>query len=148
MTAVTGTLHIKGNSVRVIKGASGIFPPLGVVVIFAKQRGGMNIRMSIHVDHRNASSLHMAPFQSVEIPSRIQIDIHGIGTILATADNKIIIIPNGKLSNDMIINYSKGGIRRVDWLFNITYGDNYDKAREILTQFINEDKRITPSSLN
>ena len=69
-------------------------------------------------------------------------EIQIFNTILATADNKIIIIPNGKLSNDMIINYSKGGIRRVDWLFNITYGDNYDKAREILTQFINEDKRI------
>lgn len=69
-------------------------------------------------------------------------EIQIFNTILTTADNKIIIIPNGKLSNDMIINYSKGGTRRVDWCFNISYGDNYDKAKEILTQFINEDKRI------
>ena len=69
-------------------------------------------------------------------------EIQIFNTILTTADNKIIIVPNGKLSNDMIINYSKGGTRRVDWCFNISYGDNYDKAKEILTQFINEDKRI------
>ena len=69
-------------------------------------------------------------------------EIQIFNTILTTADNKIIIVPNGKLSNDMIINYSKGGTRRVDWCFNISYGDNYDKAKEKLTQFINEDKRI------
>lgn len=69
-------------------------------------------------------------------------EIQIFNTILTTADNKVIILPNGKLSNDTIINYSKGGIRRVDWTFNVTYGDNFDKAKEVLTQFINEDKRI------
>lgn len=69
-------------------------------------------------------------------------EIQIFNTILTTVDNKIIIVPNGKLSNDMITNYSKGGTRRVDWTFTISYGDNYDKAKEVLTQFVNEDKRI------
>lgn len=69
-------------------------------------------------------------------------EIQIFNTILATADNKTIIIPNGKLSNDMIINYSKAGTRRIDWAFNISYGDDFDKAKSVLTQFINEDKRI------
>lgn len=69
-------------------------------------------------------------------------EIQIFNTILTTADNKIIIVPNGKLSNDMIINYSKAGTRRVDWSFGIAYGDDYDKAKAVLTQFINDDKRI------
>ena len=63
-------------------------------------------------------------------------------TLLTTGDNKIIIVPNAKLSNDMVVNYSKGGTRRVDWTFTISYGDDYDKAKAVLTQFMSEDKRI------
>lgn len=69
-------------------------------------------------------------------------EIQIFNTILTTADNKVIIVPNGKLSNDMIVNYSAGGTRRVDWTFNISYGNDYDKAQEVLRKFINEDKRI------
>ena len=69
-------------------------------------------------------------------------EIQIFNTILTTADNKMIIIPNGKLSNDTVINYSKAGTRRVDWSFGISYGDDYDKAKAVLTQFINDDKRI------
>lgn len=69
-------------------------------------------------------------------------EIQIFNTILTTADNKLIIIPNGKLSNDTITNYSKAGTRRVDWSFGISYGDDFDKAKAVLTQFINEDKRI------
>lgn len=69
-------------------------------------------------------------------------EIQIFNTILTTADNKVIIVPNGKLSNDMVINYSKGGTRRVDWSFGIAYGDDFDKAKAVLTQFINDDKRI------
>lgn len=69
-------------------------------------------------------------------------EIQIFNTILTTADNKTIIIPNGKLSNDTITNYSKAGTRRVDWSFGIAYGDDYDKAKAVLTQFINDDKRI------
>lgn len=69
-------------------------------------------------------------------------EIQIFNTLLSTGDNKIIIVPNAKLSNDMVVNYSKAGIRRVDWTFTISYGDDYDKAKAVLTQFMSEDKRI------
>ncbi len=69
-------------------------------------------------------------------------EIQIFNTILTTGDNKMIIIPNGKLSNDMITNYSKAGTRRVDWSFGIAYGDDFDKAKAVISQFIAEDKRI------
>ena len=69
-------------------------------------------------------------------------EIQIFNTLLTTGDNKVIIVPNAKLSNDMVVNYSKAGTRRVDWTFGIAYGDDYDKAKSVLMQFIKEDKRI------
>ncbi len=63
-------------------------------------------------------------------------------TMIKTADNKCIFIPNGGLANGSIVNYTRTGTRRLDLTYNIAYGDNVERAREILTRLINEDKRI------
>lgn len=64
-------------------------------------------------------------------------------TVLNTPDNKTIIIPNGGLSNGIINNYSKEGRRRVDWQFGIAYGDDYDKAKQVISDLLGADKRIS-----
>lgn len=69
-------------------------------------------------------------------------EIQIFNTILNTPDNKTIIVPNGGLSTGIINNYSKEGNRRVDWNFGIGYGDNYDKAKEVLSQMLDEDTRV------
>ncbi|MBR0598779.1 mechanosensitive ion channel family protein [Sinanaerobacter chloroacetimidivorans] len=53
-------------------------------------------------------------------------------TTLKTFDNKIITIPNGKLANSTIVNYSRADNRRVDCNFSIGYDDDIAKAKEIL----------------
>jgi len=63
-------------------------------------------------------------------------------TILKTFDNKIIIIPNGPLGNNTIINYSKQTTRLVEWIFGIGYDDDIDKAREIIRKTIFTDARV------
>jgi len=63
-------------------------------------------------------------------------------TILTTADNKTILIPNGGLSNGAMTNYSTQATRRVDWVFGIGYGDDLNKAKEILTNILNADSRV------
>ncbi|MEG1586493.1 MAG: mechanosensitive ion channel [Bacteroidales bacterium] len=68
-----------------------------------------------------------------------------ISTVLNTVDNKVIIIPNGSLSTGIINNYSKEGVRRIDWTFGIAYGDNYDNARELILKMLNEDNRVFQS---
>lgn len=57
-------------------------------------------------------------------------------TILLTGDNKMIHIPNGKLQNDSMINYSTMPDRRVDFSFGIGYGDDIQKAREVILKVI------------
>lgn len=63
-------------------------------------------------------------------------------TILKTVDNKVIILANGAVANDTIINFTKSDKRRVDWHFGIAYGDDLKAAKELLKKFIDEDKRI------
>ncbi len=69
-------------------------------------------------------------------------EIHIVNTIIKTADNKVVFIPNGGLSNSAMINYTREPQRRVDWTFGIAYGDNVDKAREVLFSLIRADSRI------
>ena len=63
-------------------------------------------------------------------------------TVLTTPDNKTIIIPNGPLATGSLTNFSAQEQRRVDWTFGIAYGDDVDKAYEVLGRLIAEDERI------
>lgn len=72
---------------------------------------------------------------------RVQ-EIQIFQTMLVTADNLTVFIPNGKLLNESILNYSAAGTRRVDLTFGIGYEDSIDKAREVLLKLIKQDERI------
>ena len=60
------------------------------------------------------------------------VDIHITNTKLLTPDNKVIYLPNGALANGNIVNYSEKDTRRVDFLFSIGYGDDFEKAKQII----------------
>jgi small conductance mechanosensitive channel len=63
-------------------------------------------------------------------------------THLLTGDNKEVMIPNGKLANESIINYSSQDKRRVDLTFGIGYDDDLLKAKNILGELIRNHKLI------
>ncbi len=69
-------------------------------------------------------------------------EIQIFNTILATPDNKIIIIPNGGLSTGLMKNYSREATRRVDWEFGIAYGDDYTKAKSVIARLLDADSRV------
>ena len=69
-------------------------------------------------------------------------EIQIFNTILKTPDNKTIIIPNGGLSTGAMTNYSTEPQRRVDFVFGIGYGDDIDKARNVIEGLIGKDERI------
>ena len=69
-------------------------------------------------------------------------EIQIFNTILATPDNKIIIIPNGGLSTGLMKNYSREATRRVDWEFGIAYGDDCTKARAVIARLLDADGRV------
>ena len=63
-------------------------------------------------------------------------------THILTPDNKTVILPNGALSTGPVTNFNKETERRVDWLFSISYGDDYDKAKAVLQRLCDADPRI------
>lgn len=63
-------------------------------------------------------------------------------TQLRTADNKTIFIPNGKLLNDNIINYSRKGTRRLDLEIRVGYDCDLSRTREILQEVLGEYSRV------
>ena len=63
-------------------------------------------------------------------------------TLLTTADNKTVLIPNGPLATGSLINYSTQATRRVDWTFGVAYGSDLDRAYGLLSRLIDEDECI------
>jgi small conductance mechanosensitive channel len=63
-------------------------------------------------------------------------------TTLKTPDNKMVIIPNAKITGDNIINWSTKGTRRVDMVFGIGYGDDIDSAKQTMADVLVADDRI------
>ncbi|MDA9563891.1 mechanosensitive ion channel [Flavobacteriales bacterium] len=69
-------------------------------------------------------------------------EIQIFNTIMKTPDNKTIIIPNGGLSNGSMTNFSTEPQRRVDWTIGVGYGDDLDKAKEVIKRLCDADSRI------
>lgn len=69
-------------------------------------------------------------------------DITLFTTVLATGDNKKIIIPNGAAWGDVITNYSANPTRRVDFTFSIDYSDDISKAQDIIRETLAADDRV------
>ncbi len=69
-------------------------------------------------------------------------DIQIFNTVITTFDNIVNIVPNGSLATGPITNYSLKDTRRAQWVFSIAYGDNYQKAHQVLKKLITEDERI------
>lgn len=69
-----------------------------------------------------------------------EIDI--LQTKLITADNKTIVIPNGLLSSDEVVNYTKEKTRRVDLNIGVSYDSNIDAAKKAVIRAASLEKKI------
>nr|WKN35004.1 mechanosensitive ion channel [Tunicatimonas sp. TK19036] len=131
---VASMVGIATTSFVAVLGAAGLAIGLALQGSLANFAGGVMI-------------LIMKPFKVGEVieaqgviasVSEIQI----FHTVLKSYDNKTIIIPNGPLYNDKIINYSTEATRVVEWIFGISYDDNIDQARQIIDEIVYTDDRV------
>lgn len=63
-------------------------------------------------------------------------------TILHTADNKKIIIPNANLSNNSAVNYSANDTRRIDFKFGVSYSNDIYKVKSILHEMAQQHELV------
>ncbi|MDX9821175.1 MAG: mechanosensitive ion channel [Syntrophales bacterium] len=63
-------------------------------------------------------------------------------TEMKSPDNRKIIVPNGKITGDNIVNYTAKEIRRVDIVAGVSYKDDLEKVRNVLADILAKDDRI------
>ena len=69
-------------------------------------------------------------------------EIQIFNTILNSPDNVRIIIPDGQVTGNNIVNYTVNGTRRVDLTVGVSYDDDLKKARKVIEQVLADDSRI------
>lgn len=57
-------------------------------------------------------------------------------TIVKSYDNRTIIIPNSKLSNEVIVNLSREGTRRIDIEMKFSFAFDFEQVKQLIEQSI------------
>lgn len=65
-------------------------------------------------------------------------------TKLLTVDNRMILIPNGTLSNSSITNVTHMEKRRIDLLIGVSYEANLAKTKQVLLDVVKSEDKILP----
>lgn len=63
-------------------------------------------------------------------------------TKLLTADNKAVVLPNGSLANNTIVNITAQKERRMDIVVGISYRGDLKRAKEVLEAVLREDEAV------
>jgi small conductance mechanosensitive channel len=63
-------------------------------------------------------------------------------TIVTTFDNRTVVLPNSKLSNEVIVNLSREGIRRLDVELKFAFTVTFNQVKSILEDTINANKEL------
>jgi len=132
--AVISKLGIESSSFVAILGAAGLAVGLSLQGSLSNFAGGMLIIL-------------FKPFKlgdAIEAQgvSGTVIDIQIFVTQLLTANNQVIYIPNGALSNGTIINYSQQENRRTDLTIGISYDTNIKTVKEIIHEILEENPKV------
>lgn len=69
-------------------------------------------------------------------------EIQIFNTILLTGDKKTIILPNGSVSNSLIVNQSKEGILRGNFTVTISNKHKSEDVKKVIRDIISQDKRV------
>ena len=76
------------------------------------------------------------------------VEVNITATKILTNDNRVVILPNGALSNGTINNYSGRPLRRVEWEVSVSYGVDAAACKEAILAILNSDPRILQEDTN
>jgi len=113
--------------------------------------GGMAIGMALSGTVQNfAGGLMLLAFKPFKAGDFIEaqgqsgtvIEVNITATKILTPDNRVVILPNGALSNGTINNVSGRPLRRVEWLVSVSYGVDAAACKQAILAIVNSDKRV------
>lgn len=117
--------------------------------------GGMAIGMALSGTVQNFAGgiilLVFRPFKAGDFitaqgQSGTVMDVSIFSTKILTTDNRIVVLPNGALSNGTIENVSAQVLRRVEWQVSISYGVDSNACMDAIRTIVLSDKRILTSA--
>lgn len=73
-------------------------------------------------------------------------EVNIVSTKILTPDNRVVILPNGALSNGQVNNFSAQPLRRVEWVISVSYGVSVEQMKEYVLSTFKGDKRILTSA--
>ena len=132
--AVIGTLGVETTSFAALLAGGGM--AIGLALNGTVQNFAGGIMILIFRPFKAGDFIEMQGFTGTLTEVTIT------STKLTTTDNRVIIIPNGAISNGTINNYSHMPLRRLDLTVDVEYGTSTDKACELIHALIKKDSRI------
>lgn len=131
LTAIT-KLGIPMTSIVAVLGSAGLALGLALQGGLSNIAGGLMIMVF--------KPFKVGDFIDTHEDSGTVKEINIFHTVLKTYDNRLIVIPNGILSNDVIINYSAMKKRLLDINVAVDYKTDIDKVKKILEDIANNSK--------
>ncbi len=129
---VVTQLGVESASLVAIIGAAGLAIGLALQGSLANFAGGVLILL--------LKPFRLGDFISAQGVEGTVKEITIFNTKLNTFGNQVIILPNGKLSNESITNYSAEALRRESLTFNIGYEEDIRQAKDILLNLVMEQE--------
>ncbi|GGH73361.1 MAG: mechanosensitive ion channel [Bacteroidetes bacterium] len=134
LISVASTVGIQTTSFVAVIGAAGLAIGLALQGSLSNFAGGVLI-------------LLFKPFRvgdlieaNGEVGTVKKIDV--LHTIVYTVTNKEIIMPNGPVANNTIVNIGRQPVRRVDFSVGIAYNASVKEARKVILAVLEADSRI------
>lgn len=69
-------------------------------------------------------------------------EINIFHTVLETLDGKTVVLPNGNLSNTIVVNYSTKKYIKVDLRFSVSYDSDIDKVKKVLNDVADKNEYV------
>lgn len=132
--AAAGQLGINTTSFLTIVGAAGLAIGLALKDSLANFASG--VMLILFRPYR------VGDFAEVGGVTGNVVSIDMFNTTLNTPDNQKVIVPNAKITGDVITNVTANATRRVDLVIGIGYDDDIKKAKDTLAQIISEEPRV------
>ena len=131
---VAGMFGVETTSFIAILGAAGLAIGLALQGALANFAGGVLI-------------LLFKPYKVgdlIESQGRIGVvkEIQLFTTLLDSPENKTVILPNGAVSNNDIVNYTTNGLIRVDLNIGVSYNADLQLAREVLMDVMTKHPNV------
>ena len=130
ITLVISALGINTTSLAALLAAGGV--AIGMALSGTMQNFAGGIMLLIFKPFRAGDYIdaqgHTGRVEEINITS----------TKIITPDNRVVILPNGSLSNGIINNLTTRPIRRIETAFSVSYGSDADKVREAVLDILKD----------